>query len=832
MPSFISVVKRITQRPSKKSSSPSTSKDAQFKTDVRLDYCITSARLLKAAGENLPFPWLKGASDLVLQVLEPLRLARTNQQDFDSLAQDILDTLRPIQDQAARLNLEGSSEIQFVESKCASFITHDMLRDFETVKSDTVNNSSSTWTTHTMQRLIQSYQSRLQKEVQIFNTSHLVEMHASVHKTATVMHLMSTKLDTALAPSPKKQQQSQLENYRSLKAGDLQVVATRNQEHSAESESHILYKGKKTWKTFHDNDAEKKWIQEIQFYHTSRLQPRVRQLFGFTQSQDFLGLVFHEYSMRPDTAWNKMGPIERVLSQAQLFTDWNEVLHFLSSTSFGEVVSRIPYHETYSSPIPSENDGFAIYPLVDSSGALQVTFSSGENQEPGSLFLHHMADFPSKFPSIRDLRDIFVSRSSQVSPTNLIEIQHVFYGLLPSFPDKCEAGVQTNVSLRIDAVVDTNFVSVAEITLPMKSMVADWSCWTKDRGVHQGVLTSKTNWRRYDQRCTSYVTFTGTLEFTSPMCGSPVFQYLPSFWNQVKKSKEFRDKTLSLKLDQPGHIGLELLTHALREIPLNSLYIFLRQELEFQYNGQLDLSDVFYFSFDPLGTSRLTEFELQRFGIVITHSFDCSMDRKCVPGHVVEAILALSDYPGLPDDPVVKSSHRSLPAIQRTSSVDRFNRTPNSHQDHHYPHPLEIMDFTGHATLCHLTGGGDCVCPEARRQYLAAGFKEGFHGDSGLQSGRCSCFPGDDKRRRSRSVDRADRMEMRISRWVNLARNMGRKYAGDLFAWYLHPHLIYHYTGYEDMEFHIRVVSSSWMVDPSEPERVGRPTQSRTHLSS
>jgi hypothetical protein len=73
MPSIFSAVKRIGRRSPKDPTAKSQS--AELRKDVKLDYWITTARLLKAAGENLPFPWLKGAADLVLQVLEPLKVS-------------------------------------------------------------------------------------------------------------------------------------------------------------------------------------------------------------------------------------------------------------------------------------------------------------------------------------------------------------------------------------------------------------------------------------------------------------------------------------------------------------------------------------------------------------------------------------------------------------------------------------------------------------------------------------------------------------------------------------------------------------------------------------
>jgi hypothetical protein len=57
----------------------------------------------------------------------PLKIARSNQQDFNSLAQDILETLRPIQEQAAALNIGGSSDTTILEIKCGRFVQYVFL---------------------------------------------------------------------------------------------------------------------------------------------------------------------------------------------------------------------------------------------------------------------------------------------------------------------------------------------------------------------------------------------------------------------------------------------------------------------------------------------------------------------------------------------------------------------------------------------------------------------------------------------------------------------------------------------------------------------------------
>ncbi|KAH8795891.1 hypothetical protein DL96DRAFT_1199017 [Flagelloscypha sp. PMI_526] len=259
------------------------------------------------------------------------------------------------------------------------------------------------------------------------------------------------------------------------------------------------------------------------------------------------------------------------------------------------------------------------------------------------------------------------------------------------------------------------------------------------------------------------------------------------------------------------------------------LYLFLRQEFQFQCNGLLDTSDMFYFSFDPIGTSRLTEFDLQRFGFVTAHSFYHSVESKDVPDDIMDAILELGDYPSLHEDQTLEEFIcSSLPITRRSSSVDRITRTPNPYRIHNSLHHPR-SHYTKHEPLCELAGGKECVCPEAKRQRISAGFFGGFTNDIEYNGRECPCFSREPKRQRTKSVDRADRMMIRILRWMTLARDIGMADSGELLKWYLFPTVFDSYAiDYRQISFGLRQVSP-WtvLVDPPEPERVGRPTQRR-----
>ncbi|KAH8832483.1 hypothetical protein DL96DRAFT_1694624 [Flagelloscypha sp. PMI_526] len=805
MPSIFSAVKKISRRtpkdPTKKSHS------TQLRQDVKLDFWITTARLLKAAGENLPFPWLKGAADLAIQVIEPLRLARSNQQDFSALAQDIIDTLRPIQDQAAALNSAGSSKTALLEEKCKKFteILKEMLKDFEAVRTDILQRkSAASWTTPAMQRLIQSYQDRLRKEVRMFNTSNIMDIHISVHRTEDTTaqiqqttEIISTKLN-AILPPPTQSQQPELENYRSLKVGDLRVMQTRNM--GQLSESHVFYKGEKTWRIFREGNAEQSWIEEVKFYHTTRFHPHIRQLFGFTQSQDFLGLVFHEHSMPIYEVWSEMPPIERVLSVSQFYLQWNKALgSLLSQPSSQELICQNTWlalgNEAYI------NSNTALSSWADRSGGLHVVFSS-VNKLPALRYKPNLkfSSFLYNMGTIRHLRKIFLSSRDNISQTDALD----FYKIIDitareSVQDilcrRISLGsyIETSASLSVQSSFSNSWAShhayIHNIAPPFQTIRVHWRSFSfvaLDRA-------TDTSWYRESlqlNRTTNFF-FSGD-SIPAQTWTILAFQHIPAALDTLRElfRPNFRNNEFTWVYEYPDKIELNIHIEVLgSKPPTLLLHIFLCPQLFAFKTKQYDASDLFYLSFDPLGQVRLKEHDLHRLGLVVTSGFFTRSKRKTLASFAVEAISEVvkscdSPFP----DSLQPVRDWPITRVARYSSVDRFVEYPRPFHVQ-YDH-IHAKSAPLHEALCSLVCQMDgCICREVRIQQFGVDLDVPYIPNYALSS-PCPCHnedsPASRKRRKAKSLDRADRIDKAISKWIYLLKATGMN-SRDLHGWYVDP---------------------------------------------
>ncbi|KAH8795221.1 hypothetical protein DL96DRAFT_1256696 [Flagelloscypha sp. PMI_526] len=375
----------------------------------------------------------------------------------------------------------------------------------------------------------------------------------------------------------------------------------------------------------------------------------------------------------------------------------------------------------------------------------------------------------------------------------------------------------TTISLRMEAS-GTNLAAIVQIPIPTQSMTVDWRKGSVDTEYHPPT----TGWTRKTILISS-----GALRLDISGSFAPhnwfnlACQHIPKVWSQVKGSPQLQEKALRLRIEHLHLFGLVIQADFLAQNHVSTmLYLFLKTEVQVLASGLLDLSDMFYFSFDPSGAWRLTDFELRCSGLGVTHSFYYEGRVVEIEKFLLEAILDLGESIGPCEDQTVESFLRwPDPITGRSSSADRAIRTHSPHRVHH-PKPQNESQSLGHDTLCELAGGEECVCPETQLQQIHAGFPDYHDSESWFDGWKCTCFAHKPKFRRAKSVDRAERLKNRILGWITLGQSF-RMTQHDLRLWYLHP-VKFGYPWQRRVGAN-RISPWAILVNPSESERVGRP---------
>ncbi|SJL12463.1 uncharacterized protein ARMOST_15890 [Armillaria ostoyae] len=86
-----------------------------------IDSCLKIAKLTAAAGEMAPFPFIKGAAQCVVLVLEVIESAGKNEKDLQELAERIVATLVVVRDTAIK---HGPTSASCFKDVCLDFQTH------------------------------------------------------------------------------------------------------------------------------------------------------------------------------------------------------------------------------------------------------------------------------------------------------------------------------------------------------------------------------------------------------------------------------------------------------------------------------------------------------------------------------------------------------------------------------------------------------------------------------------------------------------------------------------------------------------------------------------
>ncbi|KAH8832387.1 hypothetical protein DL96DRAFT_1581874 [Flagelloscypha sp. PMI_526] len=480
-------------------------------------------------------------------------------------------------------------------------------------------------------------------------------------------------------------------------------------------------------------------------YITLHRQPHVRQLFGFTESQDFLGLVFHEHSLPVHEAWAEMTPIQRVFADAQFYFDWNEALDSLADISlFRGLVDEINWDG-----VTQEESG----PLI----LLHIIFSTdSQDSQPASRYalFSSLSLLKSNQRWVQHFRNAPLSSWKHASTTDILR----FYSLVdatastdtrrypfskastPQFPIRIspfsKAGVTASRStfptFNIARWI-TRYVAVTHLQLSSQSVPLSWSWISVPTNTQTVLLNGYCNLAPEEPL---YLT---------------ALRHIPDIWNSGKRSfkSQCRDIKLEYGMDSP-----------------NPIFLISCAELRLPLDGPLTPQE--------LGFLDLLKLDLSRSGLAITFGSARVVDSRVLSEFAIKAATQVS---GSLDSDLVEfplAPQRWPRHLQtRSSSVDRYMKYPNS-RIRRYPHPHTFCPPV-HSALVLLRSAG-----------FTHPYRDWY--DPKLHRERCPCYDSSSsaqrKRRRAKSVDTACRVTQYISRWISLM-EITEMTQQDIQAWYL-----------------------------------------------
>ncbi|KAK0472746.1 hypothetical protein IW261DRAFT_1506717 [Armillaria novae-zelandiae] len=337
-----------------------------------IDACLKIAKLTAAAGEMAPFPFIKGAAQCVVVILETIESAVKNRKDLQELAESIVTTLVVVRDTV--IDHGPTSALCF----------KDFCLDFQTFLSDLLSKLNNESKSRGIRRLlkakkiseeISAYRQRVQaaKEDFLIHTTTMTQLTLSdVHNDVTMgfstltgsmaseRNVISTIKDNIEEIRTLGAQQSEEikdistrlhgSQQRSLYKGsvldiipgDIQIIKAVT--HSSRNFCTVTYKD--SYCTIENSNSQKmireyiaqgnsregameKLDQALDFLMKQR-HPNLLQIFGVCRSPDFPAIIFHDTTLIPyHQYYNKFHDLP-VIQVIQFFSELFQDLQSIS----------------------------------------------------------------------------------------------------------------------------------------------------------------------------------------------------------------------------------------------------------------------------------------------------------------------------------------------------------------------------------------------------------------------------------------------------------------------------------------------------------------------
>ncbi|KAH8822186.1 hypothetical protein DL96DRAFT_1819745 [Flagelloscypha sp. PMI_526] len=809
MPALFPLAKLIRKKPPK-----AQQKNNALDFDIKLDQSIAIIQVVKALGEMLPFPYLKATADVALRVLEPLRLARTNRQDFEALVQDITNIIVQIRTVALELSSNGATCSPAFQAKCLRFTTilSDISIELSSIRRDIVDISTASLTTLSIQRLIKAFQQRLQTEIQVLQVTTMLEIQSSVDETRNVVNHIQSMTDTIVSrlenvPPSAFTDYPHLENYVQLRIGELRMLQGHGTSFGG-SEYHAKYnESEKTLKLFQGEDAGQAWIKEIKFYHELQFVPRLRQLFGFTNTLDRLSLVFHDHGVPLAEYWETLPALDRLISTGMFISDWNASI--LPSRKQSGLKST---HKTVHSDIWPYF--WSLHDLARPSQVLPMV--NWQGQLAAALSLEHEDQAFRHYGTTTDVSDIQRLQTALTHQNRNIPIRdpakiasqlafdlsqrhHYFCKNAQVMESDALLCIMTQWSAHDPSRPRFAAYLSIPLTVPQSLPLGDWICY--------GEFDPSYTFLSHEDWTSLYIGDipdgqTRTFEFHSSrphtcLSGIEVLQYIPTVIKSLPSW--MRDEELEVAYER--YLGLYCTVQVSFHLPLNTEEQSRKHPLLFLPNSMPDLSSesldlaaylntCCFVSFDSDGHTRASLKQIAKAGYHITignikiHHQENSLDTS-----QVEALCKAAElWDGFPELPPNTAWHDVVPPSNRAHSLDRSARPPQRREvlyDHVHGKDFARLE-PAHSSLCDLNSPYECICDILDNHFRLreATPKDPDYPLCCVPCEACEYEHMPKKAKRTRSLDRFDRLRRSIARWIHFM-NITDMDSHDLQFYYL-----------------------------------------------
>ncbi|PFH50179.1 hypothetical protein AMATHDRAFT_4185 [Amanita thiersii Skay4041] len=231
----MSVVKKLFSRKLKPTYPPNSTVHVPpnlLRSDWLADI-LKIARIAAAASDLAPFPYIKGAVNVFIALLEPIQQLKKNKEDFRELAEEVCKLIILLRDRAVKHQTTIAASPEFAQlcidfGKCMLDIQAEMN---ELIRQQSVR-WKGYWKANVVQDLIQRYKSRIESLRLNFMMLNVFDMRVQLSNMHLVMDNQNKQSQTTSeGPLTVQRVQPQglhidldISDYKQVNLGDIQVL--------------------------------------------------------------------------------------------------------------------------------------------------------------------------------------------------------------------------------------------------------------------------------------------------------------------------------------------------------------------------------------------------------------------------------------------------------------------------------------------------------------------------------------------------------------------------------------------------------------------------------
>ncbi|KAF9459724.1 hypothetical protein BDZ94DRAFT_1238983 [Collybia nuda] len=614
---------------------------------------IDIMKLVGGAGEMVAFPYIKGAANVIIALLEPIQELKRNQDDFKDLVEGLVEIVVLMRDET--LEDVGAPPSHFL-TLCKEF--NEFVNLYVLLMLVELNKAMSSmrgnwvkqyWKSNSFAEMILRHERRLQTLRQ--NLTLVTVVGNRRHLEARASSMVSSKNGD-----------SDIEDV--IRPGDIRIlhetgyvyVPQPGSEHDATITEHSAKVA---------GDVKTLWKAHLQYHSQIRHHPGVLQLFGVTKSPEHLALIFHGDMKSLKAHVATLDPCERVIFIYRMTQD-NRILqptYIITATRTNEETTtkstvswRSLTFPNFITPIPPDQMGW----IANNPKGLKSSPHNSQLKSYLMLFCDMVA-------SIMSQQRIFSAVSFEhislfgvyVGPIDKKYIGQIAFKGIPARPP----------STRIPWFIEDNTAS----KVPYSSF-GDWTCFTikrSDQTQHllDNIITARTS-----------MLDAGSAHL-SKACAAQANILFPQIENACEDKSDARERLLVLN-DAFGRMKFKATFPDSSVAPhVKKLYLFV-QNVEVRGDGSVAFPETFWaINQNGKPENRLPEAVLEALRVdtsIISLQLITSLQRWA-PYHIdaLHDIQQTSGFEAGSDEAVrflgfpLAAFERSVPDWSRLGSVGR-----------------------------------------------------------------------------------------------------------------------------------------------------------------